>query len=319
MASAVSPPSKQTLRRHFWLAAPLSLLTLGLGQVYVGRARWAACFLGAWLVFLGLLLTPVPSTFPGFVVSYFGLWGVHLLSAAHAGFTAWREPLIEPQSYHRWYFYVGYVVGCAAIMVGAIFVAIDVGGYRVFRASSRAMVPALNEGELFFVQTARGATKSELETWLGSIVVVSWPYEQGAFVYRLIAVGGQSVDDFNGAIHVNGKPLDQKALCTVLDAASGTTARRSIETVAGRRYVVQNFDDYIRDTDAVAIPEDQFYVLGDTRENSYDSRFRGPVVNSDYAGRALFIIWSNDWGRIGTSLTPGPSVDRAAYCPPAAK
>lgn len=319
MGAGVLPATQQRLRRHFWLAVPLSLLTLGLGQIYVGRAHLAAYFLAVWLAFLALLLTPIPSTFLGFALSYLGLLGVYAASALDAGVRAWREPSIERQPYHRWYLYIAYVVVCGVAMMLAIYTVLDQGGYRPYRASSRAMVPALNEGELFFARTARGATKGELERWLGSVVIVRWPYEEGEFVYRLIAVGGQSVDDLNGTIQVDGKMLPQSAICTVLDAASGNTARRSVETVAGRRYVMQNFDDSIRDADAVTVTDDQFYVLGDTRENSNDSRFRGPVANNDYVGRALFIIWSNDWSRIGKSLVPGASVDPAEYCRPTAK
>jgi signal peptidase I len=175
------------------------------------------------------------------------------------------------------------------------------------------------EGEYFVVEIAHGATRRELADRLGSIAVVSWSDDEGTYVYRLIAVGGQRVAVSDRKVLVDGKALPQRVICSVSDASSGALARRSVETVAGHSYVVQNFDELARDADEVTVPDDQFFVMGDTRENSNDSRFRGPVDNENYAGRALFIFWSKDWRRIGESLTPGASIEAADYCPPLAK
>jgi signal peptidase I len=316
------------LRRHWWAAALIGVLAPGLGQLYTGRARFAGYVIAIFVALFALFQTGIPSTFLGFALLFGGALLVSWGSAVEAAAYAWRHPSIERRSYHRWYIYVVCAVLFQGVSTGlnegllepvgqpSVF-----GAYKPYRASSRALEPSLMDGEYFWVELARGATKRELSDRRGAIVTVRWQGVEGAFVYRLIAVGGQAVALTGGKVLVDGKEIPQQSLCSVAEAGSGQRARRSIETLAGRNYVIQNFDDVDigRDAEEIALPDDQFFVMGDTRENSNDSRFRGPVANADYGGRALFVIWSKDWSRIGKSLVPGSSVDRADYCPPDAK
>ncbi len=84
---------------------------------------------------------------------------------------------------------------------------------------------------------------------------------------------------------------------------------------------MQNFDsvEFSRNTDEATVPDDWFFVIGDNRENANDSRTRGPVSNDNFGGRALFIIWSGDWHRIGKTLVPTAAIEASDYCPPVTK
>lgn len=58
-----------------------------------------------------------------------------------------------------------------------------------------------------------------------------------------------------------------------------------------------------RDTmPAMTIPPGTYFVLGDNRDESYDSRFFGPVAKEKIIGKARIIIWSDTWSRIGKML-----------------
>lgn len=316
-----------TIRRHWWAAALLGFLAPGAGQFYTGRARLAGYVIGAFVALFALFQTPVPSTFIGFVVAFVGALLVSWGAAIEAGMHAWRHSNVERRSYQRWYFYVAYALAFAVVSQGINMGALAAigqpsmfGAYRPYRASSESSVPTLMPGDYFLAATARGATKTELSSWLGSIAIVGWSGLEGSFVHRLIAVGGQTVGVANQKIRVDGKELPQRDICSFTDDLNGQTVRRSVETAGSRQYVMQNFPpEFARDADEVPLPDDYFFVIGDNRENSNDSRFQGPVENKNYAGRALFIFWSNDWSRIGKSLVPTASIETAEYCPMGAK
>ncbi|MFM9888900.1 MAG: signal peptidase I [Burkholderiales bacterium] len=313
------------IRRHWWAAGLIGLLAPGLGQLYTGRAGLAGYVMGSFVALFALFHTGMPSTFAGFVFLFGGAMFVSWGGAVEAALNAWRRSSVTRRPYHRWYVYAAYA---AAFMIVSQAINLGLlasigqpsmfGAYRPYSAGSRNMEPGLLDGEYLLAEMHAGATARQLKEWLGSIVFIKWTDDAGIFMFRLIAVEGQTVAVSDRKVLIDGKVLPRKLICSATNTGGGSVASRSIETLAGRGYVVQNFDEHAREADEVTVPAGQFFVMGDARENSYDSRFRGTVPNENYAGRALFILWSKDWSRIGKTLVPGP-VDVSDYCPPSAK
>lgn len=114
------------------------------------------------------------------------------------------------------------------------------------------------------------------------------------FIKRVIAVGGDTVEIKDKAVYVNGSALSEpyKIHSDSSVFSADVTSR-------------DNFGP-------ITIPNNNFFVMGDNRDNSHDGRFWGTVAMGDIKGKAFIIYWSWDstgsladkirWGRIGKSL-----------------
>lgn len=323
--SAAPERAQGALRRNALVAALLSFFAIGLGQLYAGQIRWAGCFFAAWLVCLALLHTALLSSFAGFAFVYLGLLAVQLGAIAHAGVAAWQTPLIARQAYHRWYVYVLYLAVAFGAVSGLLFGDFEdmggpapFGGYKPFRMASVPMEPTLRLGEYVMVKAA-SAADPDMRGYVGNAVV--YVLSEQTYIHRMVAIGGDRIAMQAGKVVLNGRALPRDALCAAALSDSTAEAKLSVETNGARTYVVQHSTaegaEYVAfkgERDEEVLEPDQFFVIGDSRDYSSDSRTRGALRNEQLVGRALYIFWSDDWSRVGRSLSPDAPIVRADYC-----
>lgn len=112
---------------------------------------------------------------------------------------------------------------------------------------------------------------------VGDIVVFRFPDNpQKNFIKRVVAKGGDEVQVLDKVLYINGTPIDETRFAIHSDSAtipSGTTQPRD------------NFGP-------VTIPPEHYFVMGDNRDNSSDSRYWGTVPRGQILGKALMIHWS---------------------------
>lgn len=126
-----------------------------------------------------------------------------------------------------------------------------------------SMVPTLSPGGHYLLDRMAFRNRDPKHD---EIVVIRDPGDHGLAVKRIIAVGGESVHFKNGSVYVNGKKLDESFL-----------PAHTMTFTYG-----QTHEEFI------TCGKDQYFVLGDNREQSVDSRSYGPVSRQDILGLVKF-------------------------------
>jgi signal peptidase I len=115
----------------------------------------------------------------------------------------------------------------------------------------------------------------------GDVVVFKSPEDpEKDFIKRVVAVAGDRVESQDKKIYVNGAPLDEPY--TKFDDPRIYASGDPINPFGAAR---DNFGP-------VFVPEGHYFVMGDNRDNSNDSRVFGPIPRDYVKGRAVVIFWS---------------------------
>lgn len=155
----------------------------------------------------------------------------------------------------------------------------------------------------------------------GEIVVFKFPPDPSQnYVKRCIAVAGQTVEVRQGLAYIDGKPEGKCELIGKVwdDEESSHLMSYRITRPDGNSYVIRHYSNHYPESEymePIIVPEGHLFMMGDNRDNSYDSRSWGFVPRENIVGEALFVYWSSiqglplydvvhkiRWGRIGTLL-----------------
>ena len=118
----------------------------------------------------------------------------------------------------------------------------------------------------------------------GDIIVFKYPDEpERDFIKRVIGLPGETIELRNKKVYVDGKPLDEPYVHFLTPPSSEDQEVTSYD-------VRENFSPK-------TVPVDQYFVMGDNRDNSQDSRYWGFLPRSYVKGKALVIYWSYESGR----------------------
>jgi signal peptidase I len=171
-----------------------------------------------------------------------------------------------------------------------------------------SMKPSILEGELVFVNKLAydlkvPFTTLHLSTWgnpvRGDVVVFYSPRDGTRLVKRVIGLPGDTVELRNDMLYLNGVPQQYSPADSapfrhdVFEDANPVVAIEHlgacdhyVMALPGRQ-ALRNFGPFI-------VPPDQYFMMGDSRDNSADSRFIGPVPRAEIVGRVPRVILSFD-------------------------
>lgn len=191
-----------------------------------------------------------------------------------------------------------------------------------FRIPSASMMPTLLIGDFILVNKYDyGIRLPVIDTKIienrtpvrGDIIVFRYPEDPSIpYIKRVVGLPGDHIAYYDKTLYINGEPMHQESLGTYRAKGSG----KMMDGVSlGREYlddvqhqILVDPERYSREVEGV-VPAGHYFVLGDNRDNSKDSRYWGFVPDENLIGRA-FMIWMYwdvrnggiEWGRIGTML-----------------
>lgn len=140
--------------------------------------------------------------------------------------------------------------------------------YQPVKVEGTSMMPSLTDQERIFINKfVYRLGLGEVER--GDTVVFWFPGDPSkSYIKRVVGLPGDRVEIRAGAVYVNGRALQEP-------------------------YVPEEFRD-LGTYPLVVVPEERYYVLGDHRSSSNDSRIWGPVPKEAIYGKAVFVYWPLD-------------------------
>jgi signal peptidase I len=182
---------------------------------------------------------------------------------------------------------------------------------------SGSMRPTLLEGDVVLVDRTAYAIKLPLtdislarlaEPARGDVVTFTSPRDGVRLIKRIVAVPGDVVQMRDEALYINGEKAGYSRLghgSEARDNGSVTSVIHATERFADREHAVQFLPELhaMRTFAPVVVPKDQYFMLGDNRDDSADSRYIGFVPRQLLIGRAHHILASAD---IKGSWAPRP-------------
>lgn len=143
----------------------------------------------------------------------------------------------------------------------------------IVRGSS--MEPTLHNEDIGFSYII---TKKLFGLKRGSIVTVYVEDEKQYLAKRVIGLPGETIHAVDGVVYINDIPLDEPYLDTEFKTEYENRMQRS----------------FMQDFPKKKIPEGMYFVMGDNRPNSKDSREYGPFLDKDIDSNSLFILYPFD-------------------------
>ena len=190
-----------------------------------------------------------------------------------------------------------------------------------FRIPSASMLPTLHIGDFILVNKfAYGIRLPVLNTKVleladperGDVLVFRFPKNPKVdYIKRVVGLPGDKVGYFGKTVYINGKAVEQEVKAKDVNLLGLVPASAELRF----EQLGKNGHDLLVDPDRrlvegeMVVPEGHYFVMGDNRDNSNDSRFWGTVPEDHLVGKAFFIWMSWDWNaggivwnRLGNSI-----------------
>ncbi len=200
--------------------------------------------------------------------------------------------------------------------------------FEPFRIPSGSMMPTLKQGDFILVNKYEYGVRLPIinkkiidigQPARGDVLVFRYPVDPAMdYIKRVVGLPGDKVDYIDKTLYINGKEVPTQYVGEYYEPDRGSYTREYTESLAKLKnqilvdksqrqtyHPIQSFPDMDQCHYSLAgvsceVPAGHYFVMGDNRDNSLDSRYWGFVPDQNIVGRAFF-IWMNfgEMSRIG--------------------
>ncbi len=195
--------------------------------------------------------------------------------------------------------------------------------FEPFRIPSGSLKPTLDVGDLILVNKFDYGIRlpvihKKIFAWgepkRGDIMVFRCPYNPSIdFIKRVIGLPGDRISYIDKTLYVNGQKASQQFVKNTTDLDDGGSiidVTLKEEDFLGIKHAIYQMQDHPNDdVKEFVVPKGMYYVMGDNRDGSADSRYWGFVPDENIVGKAKLIWMSWDgnqynvrWNRIGKTI-----------------
>ena len=295
-----------------WIAAVLGLLIPPAGMLYVARPRWAAAYFAlALIAALGNMFVFRDGELAGSAIALL----VAIICAIHSYRLAGDSREIRRPWYSRWYGLVG---------IGAAFAALAFGAraflFEPFHFPSESMAPSIeprahlivgkwgygNYGA-YGVHLMRTGMSSDVQR--GDIIVFEYPEDAAlSFAQRVIGLPRDRISYTNKRLKINDEEIPIRRIGDYVHKDRVTPSLQYLERLGDREYAIRIEPEapaavsivrafplkehcaYTAEGLSCRVPDGHYFVLGDNRDNSIDSRTWGFVPARNIIGKVQYIL-----------------------------
>jgi signal peptidase I len=282
-----------------------------VGQIYCGEIVRGLVLCQASLMFIPLvvlaaLLPPATPVLVALLLTAVAVLGVYFYAvlAAYRSARRLREHY-EPREYNRPLIYLLFMLVGVLYSVGGAWYLPHV--FEAFYLPTESMAPTFLEGDHVL---ADKLSYRKGQPNRGDVVIFRVPRKPGqTWIKRVVGLPGDTVEVKDGEVIINGKRLERDRVpASSFSGISGIPQGQVfVESNAGSRYLILIGKEKNPDYTKTTVPEGGFFVLGDHRDRSLDSRDPdlGFIPLGNILGNVPYIYYpAGSWDRFG-AVKPG--------------
>lgn len=268
-------------KRSPFIAFILSANIPGLGQMYNGQLLKGILLICG--VAFGFAILYEVGAFPGLKGMFLELavaLGFYVYLFCDSIYIASKRKDFTFKKYNRWYYYI---IFSACFILASIYVftplAMSHIPLEIYKIPSNSMKPALSRGDIILVDKSAYDTKTPQAK---DVVIFKAPDDPKTHcVKRIVATPGEKLEIRLRSVYINGKKMSEYYV------AHTFFLPRSSKKIKKEFF------------GPITIPPKKYFLMGDNRDNSHDSRNYGYVERSAIFARPLLILFSLDAAKVG--------------------